>query len=245
MVLSPETTLPRISQNWNPGYTKSMSLHLVIGNKKYSSWSLRPWIAMKVAGIAFEETVISLEAQDFKARVTAFGGAGRVPVLIDGEIRIWESLAILEYLAEKFPLAALWPQAPAARAHARAIAFEMHGGFMPLRRHLPMNVARPVKARTLDEGAAKDAARIDAIWSECLAQSGGPFLFGAFGAADAMYAPVVWRFHTYAVEVGAAARAYMSAVLALPASHEWRQAARSEPWVLPHDEVDWPDVLRE
>ena len=222
-----------------------MALRLVIGNKNYSSWSFRPWLALKAAEIAFEETVISLEAKDFKARVTALSGAGRVPVLIDGELRIWESLAILEYLAEKFPAAGLWPEDPAARAYARAVASEMHAGFLPLRRHLPMNVARPVKVRALDEGAATDAARIDAIWSGCRAKFGGPFLFGRFGAADAMYAPVVWRFHTYAVEIGAAARSYMDAVMALPAWTEWREAARREPWVLPHDEVDWPQVLRE
>jgi len=222
-----------------------MALHLVIGNKNYSSWSLRPWLALKVAGIAFEETVISLEANDFKARVTALSGAGRVPVLIDGEVRIWESLAILEYLAEKFPAAALWPKRPGARAYARAIASEMHAGFLPLRRHLPMNVARPVKSRALDDGAMADVKRIDAIWSECRANFGGSFLFGPFGAADAMYAPVVWRFHTYAVEVSAAARDYMRAVTSLPAWAEWRDAARREPWVLPHDEVDWPQVLRE
>jgi glutathione S-transferase len=224
-----------------------MSLHLVIGNKNYSSWSFRPWLAMKVAGIAFAETVISLEAKDFKARVTAVSGAGKVPVLIDGDIRIWESLAILEYLAEKFPAAALWPKDAAVRAHARAIASEMHAGFMPLRRHLPMNVWRPVKVRPLDEGSKADVARIDAIWSDCRTRYGaaGPFLFGAFSAADAMYAPVIWRFHTYAVDVSAAARAYMSAMMALPAWQEWRDAARREPWVLPHDEVDWPDVLRE
>jgi len=222
-----------------------MSLHLIIGNKNYSSWSFRPWLAMKVAGIAFEETLISLEAQDFKARVMAISGAGRVPVLIDGDIRIWESLAILEYLAEKFPAAALWPPQADARALARAIVSEMHAGFMALRRHLPMNVSRPVKARPLDDGVAVDVIRIDAIWSECLAKAGGPFLFGAFGAADAMYAPVIWRFHTYAVEVSDAARIYMRAVMALPAWNEWRAAARREPWVLPHDEVDWPQVPRE
>jgi glutathione S-transferase len=224
-----------------------MALHLIIGNKNYSSWSLRPWLAMKVAGIAFDETVISLEAKDFKARVTALSGAGRVPVLIDGDVRAWESLAILEYLAEKFPDAGLWPKAAAARAWARAISSEMHAGFVPLRRHLPMNVARPAKARALDDGAAADVTRINAIWSECRTKFGadGPCLFGAFGAADAMYAPVVWRFHTYAVEVGAAANDYMRAVLALPALSEWREAARREPWVLPHDEVDWPQVPRE
>jgi len=222
-----------------------MSLHLVIGNKNYSSWSLRPWLAMKVAGIAFEETVISLDASDFKARVSAVSRAGKVPVLIDGDVHIWESLAILEYLAEKFPSAALWPPPSSARAQARAVATEMHAGFAALRRQLPMNVSRPVKARKLDDAAAADVARIDAIWDECLAKFGGPFLFGAFSAADAMYAPVVSRFHTYAVEVGPPACTYMQAMMALPAWSEWREAARREPWVLPHDEVDWPHVPRQ
>jgi glutathione S-transferase len=223
-----------------------MSLHLVIGNKNYSSWSFRPWLAMKVAGLAFDETVISLEAADFKTRVMELGGSGRVPVLIDGDVRVWESLAILEYLGEKFPAARLWPESVAARAHARAIASEMHAGFAALRRHLPMNVARPVKFRALDAGAAKDVARIDAIWRQCRAKfgRGGVFLFGAFGAADAMFAPVVWRFHTYAVEVSATASDYMRAMMALPAWNEWRDAARRETWILAEDEVDWPQVLR-
>ena len=224
-----------------------MGLHLVIANKNYSSWSLRPWLAMKVAGIPFEETLISLDAPDFKSRLTALSGAGKVPVLIDGDTHVWESLAILEYLAEKFPAAALWPQHPAARAHARAVAAEMHAGFLPLRRQLPMNVRRPVMPCKFEADAAGDVARIDAIWSECRARfaAAGPFLYGAFGAADAMYAPVVWRFHTYAVEVSATAGAYMRALMALPAWNEWREAARQEPWVLPHDEIDWPDVKRE
>ncbi len=224
-----------------------MGLHLVIANKNYSSWSFRPWLAMKVAGIAFEETLISLDAPDFKSRLTALSVAGKVPVLIDGDTRVWESLAILEYLAEKLPGAALWPNDPAARAHARAIAAEMHAGFLPLRRQLPMNVRRRVMPRALEADAAADVARIDAIWSECRARfgSGGPYLYGAFTAADAMYAPVVWRFHTYAVAVSAAAGAYMRTLMALPAWSEWHEAARHEPWVLPHDEVDWPDVKRE
>ena len=222
-----------------------MPLQLIIGNKNYSSWSLRPWLAMKVAGIAFEETLISLDAADFKARVRSWSGAGKVPVLVDGDTCVWESLAILEYLAEQFP--SLWPKQKRARAHARAISAEMHTGFQPLRRHLPMNIRRPVKPRPLDQGVAADAARIDAIWNECRAQFGGdgPFLYGAFCAADAMYAPVVWRFHTYAVAVSANVRSYMDAIIALPASREWREAARREPWILPHDEVDWPDALRE
>jgi glutathione S-transferase len=222
-------------------------LQLIIGNKNYSSWSLRPWLAMKVAGIEFQETLISLEAADFKQCLIALSGAGKVPVLIDGDIRVWESLAILEYLAEKFPDAGLWPRGTAARAHARAIACEMHAGFQALRRQLPMNARRPVIKRQLDADALVDVARIDAIWNGCRSRVGGvePFLYGAFSAADAMYAPVVWRFHTYAVEVSEVARDYMRALMALPAWGEWREPARSEPWVLPHDEVDWPEVKRE
>ena len=224
-----------------------MSLRLIIGNTNYSSWSLRPWIAMKAAGIAFEDTVISLDAPDFKAQITALSGAGKVPVLLDGDVRVWESLAIIEYVAEKFPAAGLWPAQENARAHARAVAAEMHAGFLPLRRHLPMNVRRPVKPRPLHDGARADVARIETIWNECRARfgGGGPFLYGCFSAADSMYAPVVWRFHTYAVDVSAATRAYMDAVLGLPASREWYETARREPWVLEHDEVDWPEVLRE
>jgi len=222
-------------------------LCLIIGNKNYSSWSFRPWLAMKVAGIAFEETLLPLDAPDFKARLAAFGGAGKVPLLVDGEIRVWESLAVLEYLAEKFPGAGLWPREPAARAHARAIAAEMHSGFSSLRSQLPMNIRRPVIRRALDADAAADVARIEAIWTESRNRfgSGGPFLYGTFGAADAMYAPVASRFHTYAVEVGAVARAYMAALMKLPAWMEWREAALRETAVLPHDEVDWPDVKRE
>jgi glutathione S-transferase len=223
-----------------------MALKLIIGNKNYSSWSLRPWIAMKVAGIAFEEELISLDAKDFKTRVTKVSGTGKVPALIDGSVQVWESLAILEYLAETFPAARLWPTDPAARAQARAIAAEMHAGFVPLRRHLPMNMWRPVRPRELPPEVQSNVRRIDAIWTECRNRfgGGGSFLFGAFGAADAMYAPVVARFHTYAVELGAVACVYMEAVMALPAWGEWRAAALAEPWVLAEDEVDWPTVLR-
>jgi glutathione S-transferase len=224
-----------------------MALRLIIGNKNYSSWSFRPWLAMKVAGIAFEETLLPLDAADFKSKLATLGGAGKVPLLIDGEIRVWESLAILEYLAEKFPAASLWPQEAVARAHARAVASEMHSGFSSLRNFLPMNIRRPVIPRSLDADVARDAARIETIWTESRERFGasGPFLYGAFGAADAMYAPVVWRFHTYAVEVGPSARTYMAAMMGLPAWVEWRDAARRETSVLPHDEVDWPEVKRE
>jgi glutathione S-transferase len=223
-----------------------MTLKLIIGNKNYSSWSLRPWIAMKVAGIPFEEEVISLEAADFRQRVTKISPTGKVPALADGDIHVWESLSIRDYLAEKFPQARLWPADAAARAHARSVAAEMHASFVGLRRLCPMNMWRPPRPMTLTPEAAADVRRIDAIWSECRARfgSGGPFLFGAFGAADAMFAPVVSRFHTYEVAVSPACQTYMAAVMALPAFAEWRAAAMVEPWVLPHDEPDWPEVPR-
>jgi glutathione S-transferase len=195
---------------------------------------------MKVAGIAFEETVISLDAPDFKSRVTAVSGAGKVPVLVDGGISVWETLAILEHLAEKFPTSGLWPRDAPARAHARAAAAEMHGGFGALRNQLPMNVRRPVKAHAVEDDAKRDIARIDPLWSEWRTRFGneGPFLYSRFGAADAMYAPVVWRFHTYAVEVSAVAGAYMRNVMVLPAWNEWREAVLREPWVLPRNEIE-------
>jgi glutathione S-transferase len=223
-----------------------MALTLYIGNKNYSSWSMRPWIAMKVAGIAFKEEVISLDAKDFKARVTKISGTGKVPALVDGDIHVWESLAILDYLAENFPQAGLWPADAKARAHARTIAAEMHAGFVPLRRHCPMNMWRPSKPREPTPEVAADVRRIEFIWTDCRTRFGGdgPFLFGSFGAADAMYAPVVSRFETYTVDVGPVARAYMQAVQTLPAWQEWRAAAVQEPWVLPQNEVDWPLVPR-
>jgi glutathione S-transferase len=218
---------------------------LIIGNKNYSSWSFRPWIGMKAVGIAFEERVISLNDPEFKRAIAPVSQNGKVPALDDDGVHVWESLAILEYLAEKFPHAGLWPADPSARAHARAVAAEMHGGFAALRGECPMNFWRPVKRRELSADALADVARIDAMWSECRLRYGGPFLFGAFGAADAMYAPVVSRFYTYAVEVGERSRAYMDAVMALPAWREWKEAALKEPWILPYDEPDWPTVLRE
>jgi len=222
-------------------------MKLILGNKNYSSWSWRPWIAMKVAGLAFDEEVISLNAPDFKQRLLQVSGTGKVPTLIDGDIHVWESLAILEYVAEKFPDAKLWPADRAARAHARAIANEMHAAFLPLRRKCPMNLWRPVKKLALDDETLANVRRIDAMWADCRARfgAGGPFLFGHFTVPDAMYVPVVSRFHTYAVEVGPASRAYMQTIMALPAWTEWRSAALKEPWELPEDEPDWPVVMRE
>ena len=223
-----------------------MGLHLVIGNKNYSSWSMRPWFALKVAGIPFDETVVSLNAPDFKERLGKLSGTGKVPVLIDDDVHVWESLAILEYLAEKFPDAHLWPTDAKARAHARAVANEMHAGFVPLRRHLPMNMWRPAMARDLPPDVAANVARIKDMWVDCRKRfgAGGPFLFGAFTAADAMYAPVVARYATYKVEVDDVSAAYMQAVMALPAWRDWNEAALKETWVLAEDEPDWPIVHR-
>ena len=222
-----------------------MALTLIIGNKNYSSWSFRPWIAMKTAGIAFTEQVISLDDPEFKSTLLGFSPAGKVPVLLDDDIHVWESLAILDHVAERYPAPNLWPQDSRTRTHARTIACEMHAGFAPLRRHCPMNFWRPVQRRELPDPVVADVRRIDAMWAACIERYGGPFLFGRFTAADAMYAPVVSRFHTYDVAVGAAARAYIGAVMALPAWDEWQRAAIAEPWVLPHVEVDWPTVLKE
>ena len=223
-----------------------MALQLTIGNKNYSSWSFRPWIALKVAGISFEEAVIPIHYPGSKEKFLARSPAGKVPILQDSDVTVWESLAILEYVAEKFPDGALWPRDAAARAHARAITNEMHAGFVPLRRQCPMNMWRPVKKLELSADTAANVARIDAMWSDCRARFGdrGPFLFGRFGAADAMYAPVVSRFHTYGVEVSPASADYMQAMMALPAWQEWYAAALKEEWVLEEDEVDWPTVLR-
>jgi glutathione S-transferase len=221
-----------------------MALKLIIGNKNYSSWSLRPWIAMTVAGIAFEEQVIPLYEPNSREEILKYSPAGKVPVLIDGDSHVWESLAILEYLAEKFPKADLWPAASAARAHARVIATEMHAGFPALRRNCTMNMWLPPKRRRQSDEVTADVRRIDAIWSDCRARFGqnGPFLFGAFGAADAMYAPVVSRFHGYGLDVSKTAHAYMDAVMALPAWAAWYDAAMKEPWVMRHNEPDWPLV---
>jgi glutathione S-transferase len=212
-----------------------MTLTLVIGNKNYSSWSMRPWLAMRAAGIAFEEVFIPLYTdQSDKDRILSFTRSGKVPALIDGDITVWDSLSIIEYLAERFPEAKLWPQDRAARAHARSVSAEMHSGFLPLRSECGMNLHRPVGAVTLSADARANVARIEQIWTECRARYGklGPYLFGAFTAADAMYAPVVHRFRTYAIEVAPPAQAYMETMMAQPAFAEWTKAGLGETLVI-------------
>jgi glutathione S-transferase len=221
-----------------------MSLTLVIGNKNYSSWSLRPWIAMKAAGIPFEEVVIPLYVPGSPEQILKYSPAGKVPILIDGDETIWESLAILEHLAERFPQAGLWPADRRARSFARAAATEMHGGFQPLRQHCTMNLWLPPKARPQPPEVYANVKRIETLWADCRARfgQGGPFLFGTFGNVDAMYAPVVARFHNYGLPVGPQTRAYMDAVMALPAWREWYDAAMKETWVMQHNEPEWPLV---
>jgi glutathione S-transferase len=222
-------------------------MKLVIANKNYSSWSFRPWIAMKALGIPFEEILIPfgtpLGNPDFKARLAAYTPAGLVPVLIDDDVHVWETLAIMEYLAETFPDKQVWPADTKARAQARAISSEMHAGFSALRGECPMNIRRPVRERELSAAAQANVKRIEEIWRGCRAQHGGPFLFGRFCAADAMYAPVVARLNTYGLKVGREALAYMETMMALPAWAEWRKGALAESWIVPEDEADWPTVL--
>lgn len=214
-------------------------LHLVIGNKNYSSWSLRPFMALAMARIPFEETVIPLKRLDTQTRIRAHSAAGRVPVLCHGKLTVWESLAILEYLAELFPDRKLWPDGKAARAAARSAASEMHSGFAALRTACPMNLRRPCKEIPLGEEVKADITRIDTLWRDCRRTYGrkGRFLFGGFGNADAMYAPVVTRFDTYDIKVSPESRAYMDAVMATPAFRTWKEAALQEDWILSDVEI--------
>ena len=215
---------------------------LVIGNRNYSSWSLRAWLAMTAAGIGLDAEVIPLDEPETAARIRAVSPAGRVPVLIDGDLHVWESLAIIEYLAERHPDARLWPAGARARAVARAIASEMHAGFAALRGECPMNIRRKPAPHPagISPAVADDISRIREIWRETRAGfgAGGPFLFGAFSAADAMFAPVVSRFHTYAVALGAVERAYADAVLDHPGFRRWRADAEAEPWTIAGEEVE-------
>jgi len=213
---------------------------LYIGNKNYSSWSLRPWLAMKVAGIPFEEKLILLFDDDWKANIAKVSPTARVPVLTDGDQTIWETMAILEYLAERHPDKGLWPIDVKARAMARSIANEMHAGFTALRTHMPMNIRKFHPGKGMGEGVAEDIARIQEIWNECRSRfgDGGPFLFGTFCIADAMFAPVVSRLTTFAVELDDVSAAYRDAVQGLPDMIAWSDAGRIEPWTVPGDEID-------
>lgn len=209
-------------------------MRIVIGNKAYSSWSMRPWLVLRAFGLPFEETVIPLYAADSPGAIARYSAAGKVPVLIDGDITVWESLAIIDYLAEQFPDRAIWPVDKAARAHARSASSEMHAGFAALRSACSMTFLERYAPRDRGDACARDVARICEIWAEARGRfgAGGPFLYGAFCAADAMYAPVVGRFFAYQIDVPEAARAYMHAVMSHPAYVEWREAGLKEPWTI-------------
>lgn len=222
-------------------------MKLLIGNKCYSSWSLRAWLLMRVAGIAFTEQLVLLDEPGFKGAVFAAapGSGGTVPTLVDGDIAVWETLAICEYLHDTQPQAGIWPRDTAARAHARAISSEMHAGFSALRSACPMNLSKRFAARDRGPGVARDVERLTGLWRQARARfgAGGPFLYGAFSAADAMYAPVVTRLDTYGIAVDPVSQDYMQAVLALPAYREWLAAALAEPWIVAQDEVDEPALV--
>ena len=211
-------------------------LQLVIGNKNYSTWSLRPWLLLSHFEVAFEEIRIALNLTETPQRLRELSPTCKVPVLIHEGQSIWESLAICEYVNEVFLDGAGWPENAGARAHARAVACEMHAGFSELRNRWPMNV-RLNRKMPVDAALQKDINRIEAIWTECQTLYGGPWLFGEFSITDAMYAPVVMRFHAYEPVLGAPAASYMRTMLAHPQLQEWIAAGRVESEVIREDEV--------
>jgi glutathione S-transferase len=210
-------------------------LTIYLGNKNYSSWSLRPWLVLKRTTVAFDEVVIPLYQPTSKETVLKYSPSGRVPALQHGELTIWDSLAICEYLAESLPNFDLWPKEPAARAVARAVSAEMHSGFAALRQHLPMNIRSSFPGRGVTPEVQGDINRVMAIWRDCRSRFGegsGDFLFGNFGIADAMYAPLVTRFRTYKVELERDAEVYCETIMTMPAMQEWVAAARNEPMIV-------------
>lgn len=216
------------------------NLTLVIGNKNYSSWSLRPWLLLKQAGLSFAEVRIPLYTPESKAQLLSYSPAGKVPVLLDGNLHVWDSLAICEYVAECFPQARLWPEDVAARATARSISAEMHAGFSDLRRHMSMNCRKSLPGKGRTPEVERDIARIVDIWEGCRTRFAGDgvYLFGHFTVADAMYAPVALRFATYHVQLPPVAQAYAEMLRGLPAMQEWLAAAAAESETLPQFEYD-------
>jgi len=212
--------------------------HLVIGNKNYSSWSMRPWMLMSHLGVQFRETILPLDTPGFKEAVARYSPSGRVPVLRHGDVTVWDSLAICEYLAEVTGRG--WPQDRAARAVARAISAEMHSGFATLRAQWPYNARARNRRTAMTPSLEADIERIEEIWNDCrsrFGRHGGPWLFGDYSVADAMYAPVVLRFNTYGAPLTETARWYIAAALEDPALQKWVLAAKEEPWTLPGSEV--------
>jgi len=198
-----------------------MDMTLVVGSKTFSSWSLRPWLVLKQANIPFTEVVIALNQVATREQIKKYSPSGRVPVLVHGDVRIWDSLAIAEYLHELFPDKGLWPKNIAERALARSVSAEMHSGFAAMRQQLSMNVTKRFPTPALTDDTQSDLKRVFDIWNECLNRSGGPFLFGSFTIADAMYAPVTTRLTTYSIPLTGAIEKYVQTIAALPAMQEW------------------------
>jgi glutathione S-transferase len=213
---------------------------IYLGNKNYSSWSLRGWLMLSMSGLAFDEVVIPLDQPDTAETIVKYSPSGRVPVLTHGDLRIWDSLAIGEYLAEICPKVGLWPTARRARARARSVSAEMHAGFAALREALPMNMRRSFPGHEYSREVQAEINRITAIWRDCRNQNGedGPFLFGGPGIADAMFAPVASRFRTYGIDLDETAASYLKAIHGLPAMKRWTQAAKNEPMVNERYEFD-------
>jgi len=216
---------------------------VVIGNKNYSSWSLRGWLMARIAGLEFEEIIVPLDLPETQPTIRKHSPSGRVPVLLHRGLAVWESLAIAEYLNDLKPEAGLWPASPAARAHARSISAEMHAGFADLRNNMPMNIRTAYPGKGMTPAVRADIERITSMWRDCRKRFAGAapkdegFLFGRFSAADAMYAPVVTRFRTYGISLDSDADAYCKAVLAYPAMKEWIDAAKNEPWLIQQYEL--------
>ena len=215
-------------------------MKLIFGNRNYSSWSLRAWLALKHFGIPFEEELVLLNGDGWQDVLRKKSPTGRVPVLIDGPATIPDSLAIIEYLHDKYPAKGIWPSDRLTRAQSRSVAAEMHSGFSALRTHAPMNIRASYPGRVDAALVAGDLRRIEQIWGDLTDESGGPFLFGKFTAADAMFAPVATRIRTYSLAVSDAAMDYVAAIYALPAFVEWQKAAAAEPWVVGEDELPSP-----
>jgi glutathione S-transferase len=217
---------------------EEIAVKLLIGNRNYSTWSLRPWLVLKHFDIAFDDEVLQLSGPNFRDVLAQHSPTGRVPLLIDGDLRIPESIAIIEYLAETFPEHAIWPRDRGDRAAARAAAAEMHGGFSALRNHAPMNLRASHPSKVDADVVGKDLTRLETLWGQLLVSSGGPYLFGEFTAADAMFAPVATRIRTYELPVSDVAGRYVEAIYALPAFQAWRNLALQEPWIVDEDEID-------
>jgi glutathione S-transferase len=212
-------------------------LKLIVGNKNYSSWSMRPWLALKAAGVEFSDEVIPFDFPNDNPAIRAISETGKVPLLIDGDFKVWESLAIIEYVAELYPDNGLWPSDRRQRALARAYSMEMATGFRGIRNACPMNLRRPIKPMPVTDAMRADIDRIETIWHRSVAASGGPFLFGRFSAVDAMFAPVVNRFEAYALSQHRDTLAYIAAVKGHPAWQAWAADAARETWIVPEDEA--------